>query len=272
MKNIVNVVICYYNSAEIIQYAKHMESLQESDQIMLVIVINGASDGDFRELNTLHERLSLDFFIVTPEKNLGYMNGLTYGYKQYISKYGAAPRFVIMSNTDIAYEDKQFYSKLLRQNYAEDVWCIGPSVYVKELDTYDNPVAYRRRTIREIYKLILKFQIPVFREFYVRAAKIKGKFIKKPKQHSAFVYEVHGCFFILRGEGIDNICREVYGPLMYSEETFIAELIYQNGKKIYYDSTLEIIHLEHSVTKHINLRKHADYLQESMQWIKKKFY
>lgn len=272
MKNIVNIVICYHNAAEIFQYAKHVSSLRESNQVLLIIVINGASDRDIQKLYTLSEILSIECLIVNPKKNLGYMNGLIYGYKQYISKYAVAPRFVIMSNTDIVYEDENFYSKLLNRKYDDDVWCIGPSVYVKELATYDNPVAYERRTLQEINKLILKFRIPVFRELYVKAAEIKGRFIKKVKQCSAFVYEVHGCFFILRGEGIDKICGEVFEPFMYSEETFIAELIYQNKKKIYYDSTLEIIHLEHSVTKHIDLKKHANYLLESMEWIRNRFY
>lgn len=272
MKSIVNIVICYHNVTEIIQYAKHISSLQESDQVMLIIVINGGNDSDIQNLYTLYDFLSLDCFIVNPGKNLGYMNGLIYGCNQYINKYKVVPQFVIMSNTDIVYEDKCFFSKLLRQRYDDDVWCVGPSIYVKKLATYDNPVAYHRRTLHEINKLILKFQLPFFREFYVKIAEAKGKFIKKSKQQSAFVYEVHGCFFILRREGINKICGELYGPLMYSEETFIAELIYQSGKRIYYDSTLEIVHLEHSVTKHIDLKKHADYLLDSMRWIKERFY
>lgn len=272
MNNIVNIVICYHNAAEIIQYAKHISSLHESDHIILVIVINGASDKDIQELYSLYEFSALQCFIVNPETNLGYMNGLIYGYKQYKRKYKLTPRFVIMSNTDIVYEDEYFYSKLLRKEYEDDVWCIGPSIYVRTLDTYDNPIAYQRRTLREINMLILKFRMPVFREFYVKAAGIKGKFIKKAKQQSDLVYEVHGCFFILHGEGIEKICNEVYGPFMYSEETFIAELIYQSGKKVFYDAALEVTHLEHSVTKHIDLKKHADYLFDSMQWIKNRFY
>lgn len=62
-----------------------------------------------------------------------------------------------MSNTDIAFKDSNFIDNLLTNNYPKDVACIGPSICVNEFKSYDNPVAYRRRTICEINRLIKNF-------------------------------------------------------------------------------------------------------------------
>lgn len=273
VKEIVNVVLCYKNEEEVIAYAKKLEKLNDCIQLDLVIVVNATGEMEEFEFDRRLNELNLNIIVFRPNENLGYMNGLLYGYREYEKRENKITRYVIMSNTDIDFQDSDFIKKLLSNNYPIDIACIGPAVCVSELNTYDNPVAYERRTKDEVNKLIAKFSFPIFNQIYVWLAFVKPRFIKRKKEPEAKkVYEVHGCFFILTGKFAHEIKDEHFGPLMYSEETFIAENAYCRGLCEYYDSTLEVIHLEHTVTSHLKAKKRAQYMNESMRWIRDQFY
>jgi GT2 family glycosyltransferase len=272
MKNIINVVVCYNNAKEVLNYAKELSKLNESDKLSLIVVINAAKAEDIELLNTLSSEVSFHTLVVNPNENLGYMKGLMYGYEKYKESTNSIPDYAIMGNTDIEYEDTDFLVKLSNKEYSEDTWCIGPSVFTKYTHNYDNPVALERRSVQEIDKLLFRFS--VLGGFYVWLARVKESLTKKrlEKLPSQYVYEVHGCMFILRGLFCEKLLEKPFKPLMYSEETYLAEMAYQNGKKVYYDADLEIIHLEHTSTSLVGNKKIAKYLLDSMRFIRNEFY
>lgn len=269
--DIVNVVICYNNVEEVIQYWENIKKMELHQSVALVIVVNKEESEEKIRLKEYAANQEGKVSVVLPEENLGYMNGLIYGYNAYRKAGDEIPKYVIMSNTDIVYEDIRFFEKLLSREYEDDVWCIGPSV-VNRFDSYDNPVCDERRSLKEINSLILRFSIPLFGPLYVKIAGIKSKYVKRKKEESRYVYEVHGCHFILTRDFAEYIRDQWYGTLLYSEETFIAEHVYKNHKKIYYDSDLEVRHVEHSVTGKVQVTRHCRYLKESMECIRKTFY
>lgn len=268
---IVSIVICYNNALEVSKYADSLFDMKLSEKVFLVIVINSILESDIPLIEHIGKKHS-NVLIVNPKKNLGYMNGLIYGYRQYSALVQKKPRFVLMSNTDIEFRDDLFFEKLLSNNYLSDIWCIGPSIFTKYTSNYDNPVEEKRRSKKKINSLIRRFSIPVFSWLYVYLSLVKPRFIKRKKTDSRFVYEVHGCFFILTGGFPEILKDEEYGALLYSEEAFIAELVFQNGKKVYYDASLEVVHVEHTTTKLLGIIKEARYLSSSMRYIKDRFY
>lgn len=268
---IVNIIICYNNGQEVIEYIDSMKNHIFIEKVCFVITMNSWTENDKVIIDDYLEKTKLSVVVCDPKSNIGYMNGLLYGYRYFRKKY-EEPKFVIMSNTDIMISDKLYYKNLLEEEYEENVGCIGPSIFVKGKNTYDNPVCEKRRTIQEMNGIIRKFTMPIFREIYVYLSTIKGYFVKNIKTESRYVYEVHGCYFILTGKFADKIKNLEYGVLMYSEESYIAELIYRLGMQTFYDSSLEIIHLEHSTTKFVKCSKIAKYIQESMVYIREEFY
>lgn len=272
MKKIVNVIICYNNISEIMEYASALSVLKGSKEISLVVVVNMLNNATISELRSNLSSLPFETLVVTKNENLGYMNGLIFGYQQYREYSNHIPDYVMMSNTDIKYPNDNFLVELSDREYDNDIWCIGPSVYAPNKDSYDNPVCYERRSKRQIERLIRIFSTPILNVTYVTLSDIKASLKKPHKQDSSTVYEVHGCFFIITGEYAELLKDKVYGALLYSEETFVAELIYKNKKMIYYDNNLEIQHLEHTVTGKMNKKKIAKYLADSMSVIKRDFY
>lgn len=272
MIEILSVVVCYKNASEVKWYASQMNKLFGADRIGISIVVNSANDEDIEILNTIRREVSYPVYIYYPRDNLGYLKGLIYGYDSYMKTVKVMPKYIIMGNTDIEITDKYFIEKILKADYCEDIWCIGPSVYTKYTHNYDNPVAFCRRSKKEIDSLILRFT--KLGSLYVWLALIKAKYSKKNriKKTSQFVYEVHGCFFILSSKCAEHLKDHYFQPLMYSEETFIAEIVYENNKKVYYDSDLEVVHLEHTATGLLGNNKIAKYLAESMKYIRDEFY
>ena len=66
--------------------------------------------------------------------------------------------------------------------------------------------------------------------------------------------------------------EEEYGVVLYSEESFIAEIILENGKLEFYDATIEVKHNENLTTSKLGLIKKGQYMSNSMAYIKQRFY
>lgn len=271
-EEIINIVICYNNASEVMEYYKEILSLEEGSKVGYVVVINSSTEEEANKLVTFGKE-NAHVYVYNPGKNLGYMNGLLHGYRGYREQTGLLPKYVIMSNTDIAFEDKLFITKLNNRTYDSNLGVIGPSVLVSELNSYDNPVSDERYSLEYLNKLISRFSTPVIRELYVTASFLKPKFIKRKNDtRSRNVYELHGCFFILTSKYIELLKEKEYGVLLYSEETYVAENAYRNGFIAYYDATLEIVHKEHSTTSKLKPTRRAKLMAESMSWIRDTYF
>ena len=272
VENIINIVICYNNASEVIEYYNEILSLDDGKKVGYVVVINSATEEEIDNLDTFSQEHD-HVYVYNPGKNLGYMNGLLHGYRMYREQTGLLPQYVIMSNTDIAFQDKAFVTKLENKSYDNNLGVIGPSILVSELNSYDNPVSDERYTVNQLDSIIKKHSIPVLRESYVTAAFLKPKFIKRKKDTtSRSVYELHGCFFILSSKYAEYIKELEFGVLLYSEETFIAENAYRKGFIAYYDAELEIIHKEHSTTSKLKPTRRAKLMAESLSWIRDTYF
>lgn len=271
MDKILNTIICYNNDTEILEYVKKLEELEYSDLLVVSIVINDDKT-DKLELEEKLNHLSIQCIVTKSDKNLGYMNGMVEGVRQYLTKFSDSIKWIIMSNTDITYSSKEFINKLISKNYGKDVWCIGPSVFVPHKKAFDNPVLIERRSLFHVNKTIFIFSLPVVRVLYQWASCVKTRLIRTKESESGYVYEVHGCYFIINMELYGKILERPYKSFMYSEEAYIAETVYHNNKKIFFDADLRVEHNEHSVTSGLKLKKIANLIVSSMKDIKEEFY
>lgn len=271
MADIVNAVICYDNAEENIQYAKDFFALDGSDTAALIITVNKLDNYEIDKMKDEMRTISKNIYIYNPGKNLGYMNGMMYGYSSYVKEH-TKPHYVIMSNTDISFPDALILEKIRAKKYSDEIWCIGPSVYVPSRETYDNPVSVERISRKHVERLVRIFQTPIIGSMYVYGASIKGKMIKQQELPSTNVYQVHGCWFIIRSELADEMLLKPFRALLYSEESYVAEMVYHQNKTEYYDRDLRIHHNEHSVTGKLKCKRIAKHSAESMKVILQDFY
>ncbi|MBE3094547.1 MAG: hypothetical protein IMZ52_05910, partial [Actinobacteria bacterium] len=144
--------------------------------------------------------------------------------------------------------------------------------YSPNNNSFDNPEYINRCKKEKIDKLIYIYEKPFFAYLYEKMAKLKGKLGRNKKQDSKFIYSAKGCFFILRNEMASLLYDRKFKALMYSEESYIAEIIRNHNKKTYYDCAIEIIHNESAVTGKLKIQQRAKYIADSLKVIRDEFY
>jgi GT2 family glycosyltransferase len=271
-KQIINIVIFYDNEKEVYTYAEDLSHQTAKEDIVLVIVVNKKGKTQLENFKSKLNILSIATFVLDPNKNLGYLNGAIYGYEEYCRVYKSMPKWVIVSNTDIEFRNNRFFEDLLYTKYEDDVWCIGPSVYSPKKKSFDNPHYIDRCTKDKINKLIYIHERPILAYVYAKLAIIKGKFFRSKKQENQFIYSVKGCFFIIRNELATILKHRKFKALLYSEESYIAEIIGEYKKRTYYDSTIEVIHNESTITGKLAIKKKSKYIADSLKIIRDEFY
>lgn len=273
--SIVNLVNCYNNEAEVLAYAKMLASHNCHEILMLVVNVNSFSkNNNFENFENALSNAYNTSMVVTTGNNLGYLNGMIFSYNEFEKKCDSDfVKWIIMSNTDIIIEQSDFFKKLMSSNYPKDVVCIGPSIYSIQSKSYSNPQYLSKHTYLKLSILIFIMENYFFAFIYFYLAKLKAKVKnRRSKPDSSYMTEAHGCFFILNKAIMDKLKTKTYPCLMYSEESYISFLVHSNKKKIYYDSDLEIIHAENSVTKLLGVKKKSKMMAESLRFIRKLYY
>lgn len=261
MEKVLFVCINYKNEDEVKEYVKNIKMLDINYEI---IIVNNLEN---KNLKLVLNEVQAKYRIYNPSKNLGYLNGMFFGVKEYIKEEGNLPQWIVFSNTDIQIEE----FPILSNKYSKDIWCIAPSIYSPITSSYQNPHYKTRISKYKIKRLIFINSIPVLSYIYTKLSEIKARIKKKKEEKSQYVYAAHGAFFILNKEFLKSIKLE-YGAFLYSEEAFIAEKIFQVGKKIYYDNSLKVIHLEHTTTNLLSINKKSEYIKKSFKYILEEFY
>lgn len=267
------IVINYSNEEEVLQYAKSLSRQSISSEIGLIVVNNESSIKPKIDLVAELKEIDLIINLFKPGENLGYLSGSFYGYNQFMKLYPDVKiEWAIVSNTDIIINDIRFFEKIDTKKYDGDIWCVAPSVYSSNTQSYQNPHYVDRITKFKLNSVIFINSSTPLAYIYSNLSKLKSKCKKTSKYGSMYVYSPHGCFFALRREFIEIVGKYSYGGFLYSEESYIAENLIQNQKRCYYDSDIEVIHTENSVTGYLGTKKRAEYIKNSLIYIRDKFY
>ena len=269
MERLLIGIIYYQNYYEVLEYINMINLQSSAKMIDIVITVNKGDD----DLIKLYEKIedNNNIFIVDRKINLGYLNGALEGYRDY-QKTGRNIKWFVISNTDIVINDILFFEKIYYTNYGENIYVVGPSIFSLLNSTYQNPHNINRIKKNKIYILIIVFSNILTALFYTFIRDLKIKFTKKRKSSSMTSYSLHGSFFALKKDFANYLSKKNYEGFLYSEESYIAEIVKALDKKCYYDSSIEIIHKEHKTTKLLGLRKKANYIKNSLKFILSEFY
>ncbi|MCF2638635.1 hypothetical protein I6E31_01475 [Fusobacterium varium] len=261
MDELLFVCINYKNEEEVKNFLLNIKRTIKNKKE--VIVINNSLTKDLEKLLKI-DNLSINIF--TPNKNLGYLNGLFYGINEY-KKLKTLPQWIVLSNTDIEIKNFDFTST----NYSDEVWCIAPNIYSVHNQSYQNPFYNIRLKKNKIERIIFIKKNVYIDMMYEKIGSLKRKIVSMKNRNSSYIYAPHGSFFLLKKEFF-LIKEQKYFSFLYGEEIFIAEELRKLKKKIYFDKNLKIYHLEHSTTNLLKRKIRNKFLIESLIKILKKYY
>lgn len=268
MEQILNVIIYYDNQEEVESYILSTV-LASKGLVDFFLVVNKDEKKLFISMiEKLNDKGVYNLDFCDYHSNIGYLNALLMSLPKIdINKY----KYVILSNTDINYRTNNFFDLLISKEYNEDIGCIAPSIYSFANKSYSNPHYTERIPLRKLNRLIWIFSHPHIGSLYLKLASFKAS-KRKIEPSSCFIYSPHGCYMIFTKPFIININGYLYGAKMYSEESFIGELLRKNNQKCFYDQELKINHIESTITGKMKNTKRFKYWSESLLYIKNEFY
>lgn len=267
-REIVNIVISYGSEDEVIEYAKELK--KQTICVPLVVVINKIGKKGIPYLKQKLSDLTIEYELYNPKENLGYLNGLLFGYKSTKLK----SEWYVLSNTDIIIEDRFFFEKFLQSSASkcEKYWLIGPSVYSSNKNTYSNPYLLKRPNKTFYISRIIAMRFTNIFSFY---HDLKNKITEKrrgKKTESGDVYAIHGSYMFLRMDLLNILLMRQAWELLFGEEQYIAELVLENKHKVFFDSDIEVQHMEGTSTGRIDLKNRYNLMIKANARILQEFY
>lgn len=178
------------------------------------------------------EYLSTKIYVVHSDDNLGFARGNNLGFE--ILKMLVGIDYVIFSNNDIQFfEFKISISKLIEDiKKNNDIGLVGPEVV--GLDGKEqSPCKYLslfERIWKNYYFSILPFCSQMYESDII------------PNAKSGYVYRIIGAFMIIEADVFSKVGMFDDKTFLYAEEMILSEKLGQIGLKVYYDSSVSLIH------------------------------
>ena len=248
---VLSSIVCYKNEDEVIDYCKMLFGLRRSDEIGVIVAINALSDSYTYEqfIARLHA-VSDKIVTCRAETNLGYLNGMLYGYNEYLAdkKPVDCIDWVMMGNTDIVIQDKNFVDYITNKEYPEDVVCVAPCIHRLNPDGYEKHYE-QRYSKRKLTFLWLVNKVEILSYIYKGLCSFRRKHAAEADPASKKIYEAHGSFFLIKASFMETLSKYHWPCVMYNEEGFISRVVLSAGKCEFYDANLKVDHFGSTTTK-----------------------
>jgi len=263
------LVICvnYYNEEETCAFVKQVLKQKESIPVNVVIANNNESNERDFILNACakaNDRVAL----FNTGENLGYFGAANHALLRYCQE-SPLPEWVIVSNTDICFEDDEFFVMLIEVSGNRPHEIIAPSIISLKTGLNQNP--HRRKRPSRLRMHSYKW---IFRNYHVangysNLGLIKAK-IKRALHHASklasqagrplSIYAPQGSFVIFNRKYFECGGDFDYGSVLMGEEIFVAETALRLGLKVSFIPQLRVIHREHSTTWVLRMNRELQYL------------
>lgn len=272
-KKIANITICYKNEDEVIAYARELKKQVFTHTISLIVVLNALGGKGLDYLKKGLDKLNLEYEIINPEENLGYLNGVLYGFQN--TKKNQGVEWFIISNTDIKIQDEYFISSFFNLECikSKDVWMVGPSIFAPKQCQYSNPYMTNRPSRIYYFKKIIGMGFPHIYNFLYEVKKRHSKnHSNKYNEKSGYVYAVHGSYIFVNRRLLTEVSEMEPWELLFNEEQYLAEITLINRKRVYYSFALQVHHMEGTSTGKVSITKKYKMMQKANQRMVKEFY
>ena len=251
------LIICvnYFGDEDTRSYVESCLLLNASQRVDIVIVDNSERHSVSQVLKNL-EKQSPRVKVAVPEKNLGFYNGAAWALREYCAA-NDLPEWVIVSNTDLFFEDKDFFVKLFSLYKGISVGIVAPTIISTLTGVDQNPQISVRPSARKMwfYTFIYRFYIlgqaywflSMFKNmFKSRMVLSKGGRFKRECSVVSEIYAPHGSFVILNRNFFDKNGTLQHGSFLFGETITLAEHAIRLGVKVLYDPRLKVFHKEHA--------------------------
>jgi GT2 family glycosyltransferase len=257
------VILNYKTPQDTIELLNSIEQQIWADRVKVFIVDNHSEDDSIEIFNEL--KTSIDYEIIESCSNMGYSRGNNLGIERALSQ---GYKFIIVSNSDIViYKDENFLQKIENKYLADkSVAIVAPSI-INNDGIIQNPFRKNRFSKKDIIKMKLFYLTGFYKVYYVMRVYIfyslltmLSKNINKHKKYlsegkiknqSGYIYAPHGSFLIFTPSYFENFSGFDKKTFLYCEEFILAERLWNNDLKCWYENGMRVFHKESSSTNNI---------------------
>jgi len=238
----------------------------------ILIVDNNSDKSEKKKLTDWQSRQQSQrnqvVFLFEPQ-NLGYFGALNVGLK-YLKKDIQSFDFITIGNNDLLF-DESYFETLMNTEITAYTYVLAPNI-IKTNGIHQNPYSINGTSkTRKLLYYILYSNYRIAKLIYLVTAILNiGKSDKDRKEYekSQFIFAGHGACYVLTKSYFNNNFFLVNSSFLMGEEFLFAKQIRESGGKIYYLSTLCVIHNEHSTMNKIPSKAVYKYEQSAFKLTK----
>jgi GT2 family glycosyltransferase len=254
------ITVVYNNYPDTEEFCRSLQIQDRSTQFDLHCVIVDNSTDSAVSARLLSLTAAYDFVsIFKPEENTGYFGGLNYALERYdCSKCSC----VVVCNNDLEFS-ADFCKTFIDMSFSDDTFVVCPNVVTLD-GFHQNPHALRPLS------RIARARLDLYFSHYYVAVLLKSvkrviRFIVPYRlgshrvNPSSFVHLGIGACYLLLPQFFARFSKLHYPFFLYGEEAFLSAQVHQGGGRLFYCSTLNLLHKESATLSKIPARVGYEY-------------
>lgn len=243
----IGIVILHYES--ISDTERCISSIQKNimDRDTFIIVVdNGSKKNKFNKRKYKDKNI----YSISSKENLGFARGNNLGFE--FAKEQLKCEIIILSNSDITFEDANFLTNLKTHYINEKFDVAGPKIISVIDGKNQNPVTKIYNSIYDVKRMRIKFYVLYFLSF-LNLDNILFKQDEHKKQQKVDLndFQLHGSCLIFANNYVKKypgLCDKTF---MYGEESILKYWVDTQNLVMKYFSDISVYHKEAASTKKI---------------------
>ena len=136
------MAVHYKTEPEVLSFLRSLMVLASFDEVLAIIIDNASGETHLSKLRSSISPVSNLRLFELPV-NLGYLGAAKYALERYQAEGDELPEWIIVSNSDILIEDREFLERLFAHD-ASSIGMIAPKIIVPSSKVNQNPFMRRR--------------------------------------------------------------------------------------------------------------------------------
>lgn len=270
MNNFCFIGVVYNNYSDTLDFLRSI-ALQDVGVVGIRCILVDNSDVD--EIKKIVDGFALEFTFLTvvrPKKNLGYFGAFNYVFDANMIKQSEV---VILCNNDLIFSSN-FLRTYLSAKYPFDVDVVCPDVITVD-GVHQNPHVQKRYNFMQRLKLDLYFSHYYFAVLLKCIQRILYT-LKKPSRKlesspSGYLLMGIGAIYILQSSFLAKFKSLHFPHFLYGEEAYLSKQVHDGGGRLYFDSSLKVLHKESATLSKLPGRVTYNFGRAGY-WFYRKFY
>ncbi len=256
------IIINYRKSDLTVRLCQTLTRVRRAKSELSVVIVDNGSDEGSRAVLEGAKATGLAIETLSEQTNWGYLGGARCGLKA-IERWEVAPDWVIVSNSDIEFDEPHFLENL-ESLLDPEIGVVAPSILSGISHKNQNPYMVVRPRAQRMHflKWVFRFKVTCF--LYQMAGLLKSlakRQLESPvaepmtettpgpggerRDPARAIYAPHGSFMIFSRRYFERGGNLEHKPFLFGEEVTVAENCRRLGLKVWYEPSLVVSHADH---------------------------